>query len=41
MLHIDMGDIVFAFSSILAIRLWDFIKKVFWALVFIYFKREL
>ena len=34
-LHIDMGDIVWISSSTLAIWFWDYIKKVFQALVFI------
>ena len=39
-LHIDMGDILCVSSSILTIWLWDYIRKVFRALVFIYVKKE-
>ena len=39
-LHIDKGDVMCISSSTLTIRLWDYMKKVFRALVFIYIKKE-
>ena len=39
MFHVDLGDFVFIPSSILTIRLWDYIEKVR-ALFFIFIKKE-
>ena len=39
-LHINLGDIVCISSSILTIKLQDYIKKVFGTLGFIYLKKE-
>ena len=39
-LHIDMGNIMFISSSILAIKSWDYVKKIFRALVLMYIKKE-
>ena len=40
LIFIVIGSIMCISNSMLAIRLWDYIKYVFWTLVFIYTKKE-